>query len=46
MVALPKLTFSLVLFLFQIMLLALFAKYAEYPNATNVTVVNVNYPRK
>ena len=45
MAALPKLTFSVALFLFQIMLLALFAKYAKYQDA-NVPRVNTYYPRK
>ena len=34
----PKFTFGLVLFASQIILLALFAKYAEYPTVANVSV--------
>ena len=34
----PKVTFGLVLFASQIILLALFAKYAEYPTSAGVTV--------
>ena len=34
----PKVTFGLVLFASQIILLALFAKYAEYPSSAGVTV--------
>ena len=44
MVALPKMSFSVALFLFQVMLLALFAKYARYQD--DKAVVNINYPRK
>lgn len=43
MAALPKPTFSICLFLFQILLLALFAKYAEYGNVEKVSSI---YPRK
>ncbi|XP_066913265.1 ammonium transporter Rh type A-like [Clytia hemisphaerica] len=42
MAALPKPTFSICLFLFQILLLALFAKYAEYGS---VEKVNSIYPQ-
>jgi hypothetical protein len=42
MAALPKYSFSLALFLFQVLLLALFAKYATY-GSSNISDI---YPRK